>query len=176
MTQIIGLTGLLGSGKSAVAKEFVKTCALNGVLVEILPFADPVKAVAYSMGWDGEKDEKGRRLLQLIGTECMRECIDPDGWVKLWLSKAHSSTADIVVADDCRFPNEEATIHELCGIMCRVEALEEVRKERGVVIAHTGHESESHQLDADITVYNNSAGTANCVSQLLEFAHRRWRI
>ncbi len=77
---IIGIHGPLGGGKTFLANE-IKDC-FNGVV--ILPFAKLLKDFAFEMGWDGKKDPKGRRLLQLLGTECGRKCISQDIWVKHW--------------------------------------------------------------------------------------------
>lgn len=78
------------------------------VSVAWLPFAGPLKEVAYFMGWNGQKDEKGRKLLQLLGTECGRRCIDENIWVNKWQAKAldFSQTDVVLVADDLRFQNE----------------------------------------------------------------------
>ena len=104
---VIGIHGPMGAGKSTIAN-------MIGVIahgpVEIIPFAKGVKDAARSLGWNGEKDEKGRRLLQLIGTECGRECIDPDIWVKKWKKTVNDyffeHPTGIVVVDDLRFFNE----------------------------------------------------------------------
>jgi len=104
------LAGRIASGKSTVGN------ILAGVLQERYPqaiikisgFAYGVKSVARdSFGWDGNKDDKGRRLLQVVGTEAGRE-YDNDIWAK----KAYNDTVgnimppNIVIFDDWRFPNE----------------------------------------------------------------------
>ena len=90
-----------GAGKSTVAKALAE--ALYG---EIISLASPIKEIAYQMGWDGNKDEKGRRLLQTLGTECGRNCIGKDVWVNKWLEKALASDKDVVICDDLRFQTE----------------------------------------------------------------------
>jgi len=112
----IGIAGKAGAGKSTIGHF------LNNLIPEsfILPFADEVKNVAKYMGWDGQKDEKGRRLLQLIGTECGRMCINSDLWVTRWLDTAYRH-ADIgrriIIADDVRFENEANIIRRLGSII-----------------------------------------------------------
>jgi hypothetical protein len=105
---IILLHGPMGSGKSTLAAALHEQCAVIGRFYTVLPFAKPLKDVAKYMGWNGEKDEKGRRLLQLIGTECGRKCIDPEIWVKKWLKAVEGASLDhdVVVCDDLRFHNE----------------------------------------------------------------------
>ena len=74
---LFGIHGPAGSGKTTMAKGLIGALLNHDDATHtILPFAKPVKDVARNMGWNGEKDEKGRRLLQLLGTECGRECID----------------------------------------------------------------------------------------------------
>lgn len=120
MIHLIGITGKMGSGKTTVANIL----ANKPGNIEILPFSKPLKDIAYQMGWDGQKDIKGRRLLQLLGTECGRECISQDIWVKKWIAVAYpkakvshtfgrSAYNNIIIADDVRFDNEEFGINKL---------------------------------------------------------------
>lgn len=118
---LVGINGYAGSGKSTTA-EMIK--ATFRARVGILPFAEPLKAIAREMGWDGKKDEKGRRLLQLLGTDCGRRCINENIWVNKWLVNVQQAKHDgfeIIVADDCRFLNEIATIKRLGGICINVK-------------------------------------------------------
>lgn len=117
---IIGICGPLGSGKSTIATMFQAFGEF-----EILPFAKPVKDFAYKLGWDGQKDEKGRRLLQLLGTDCGRECIDPDIWITHWKSMIFDYRMIFgkkldIIADDLRFENEANMIKEHDGIIIEV--------------------------------------------------------
>lgn len=75
----------------------------------IIPMAKKLKEVALSIGWNGVKDAKGRRLLQILGTEVMRECIDEDYHIKAWMQYAEEALLSgkrILICDDIRFPNE----------------------------------------------------------------------
>ena len=58
-------------------------------------------------GWDGNKDEKGRTLLQWLGTEKIRNRF-PDFWVDAVMSTVmvFEDDYDYVLIGDCRFPNE----------------------------------------------------------------------
>ncbi|MDR3610817.1 MAG: hypothetical protein P4L27_09660 [Ignavibacteriaceae bacterium] len=112
--KIIAFTGLAQSGKTTAANY------IHGA--KILSFADPVKQIALScFNWDGVKDEKGRRLLQVIGTECGR-AYDYDIWVKKMreLINKIAPLYDIIAIDDCRFDNESKLVRELGGIVIEI--------------------------------------------------------
>ena len=112
--KIIAFTGLAQSGKTTAANY------IQGA--KILSFADPVKQIVLTaFNWDGVKDEKGRRLLQVIGTECAR-AYDYDIWVKKMreLLKKESPLHDILAIDDCRFDNEAQLVRELGGIVIEI--------------------------------------------------------
>lgn len=112
----IGIHGPDGSGKSTVAAIIEQHCMLKNVPVLVLPFAKPLKDYARMLGWNGEKDAKGRRLLRLLGTECGRECIDTDLWVKKWAKMANDFGQQyvdcVVISDDMRFFNEYIEIRK----------------------------------------------------------------
>lgn len=123
---IIGLTGYKRAGKDTVADYLVD---LHGFTK--LSMAAPLKRMIRSLNpllgggtrlmdiWDDtetvQKNEewiKGsiyadeyRRLLQLLGTDCVRT-IDPDFWVRAMVKEIEESGADRVVISDVRFPNE----------------------------------------------------------------------
>lgn len=103
----IGIIGYKQSGKDTAAGIIQK--ALFPKTVKITHFADPLKKVALELGWDGKKDRKGRRLLQLLGTNVCRECICDDYWIlKMvdFLHKENAKTLDFLLIPDLRFPNE----------------------------------------------------------------------
>lgn len=123
----IGFTGNAGSGKTSVSKyiqnKFMEKYKNSYVL--IIPFAKSLKEFAKELGWNGEKDEKGRKLLQLLGTEVGRKCIDENIWVNKWkenvlnILKTIKLSNDIhvryilILIDDVRFDNEAKYLKEL---------------------------------------------------------------
>ena len=81
-----------------------------------LAFADEVKNIAYTMGWDGEKDEKGRSGSIFVG-DGARKYFDENIWVnklkqKLSLIHTQRFSEKIVFITDCRYPNEVTGIKE----------------------------------------------------------------
>lgn len=57
---IIGLAGKLHSGKGTVSEYLVKKYRFKRI-----GFADSFKNIARNIGWNGIKDEDGRKLLQI---------------------------------------------------------------------------------------------------------------
>ena len=57
--------------------------------------------------WDGAKDEKGRTLLQYVGTDVVRKQ-RPSYWTDFVVSvlELFPNEWDYVLIPDCRFPNE----------------------------------------------------------------------
>jgi len=118
--QIIGIAGRAGSGKSEVARMVID----SGDDVWAVPFAGPLKEIAtHQFGWDGEKDARGRRLLQMLGTDVGR-AYDPQIWVKKFRDRIDTLRLwhgiRWVVSDDVRFENEAAEIHRMGGVVVRV--------------------------------------------------------
>ena len=115
-TVFILVSGKAGVGKTTLSDYLSqKLSNIAGISVLNTAFALPIKRIAYSVfGWDGEKDSKGRRLLQVIGTEAGRE-YNENIWVKKTLDFALTSSIfppNFVIVDDWRYPNELSYIEE----------------------------------------------------------------
>jgi nucleoside-triphosphatase THEP1 len=105
---IFMIHGPMGSGKSTLSKLICDRAAMSGKTATVLPFAKPLKDAARVLGWNGQKDKKGRRLLQLLGTEVGRKCISESIWTDKWQKAVSDAEVDndIIVCDDLRFLNE----------------------------------------------------------------------
>jgi len=117
-TVIILLAGKAGTGKSFFAEKLRSIFELQKYNVEIQHFASVLKYIAKQyFGWDGIKDERGRKLLQHLG-DIGRE-YDKDVWVKnlleLRLFASRQYPQDIVIIDDWRFPNEFDYLNKNCN-------------------------------------------------------------
>jgi len=114
---IIGLTGPMYAGKTTIANALrERYLKYYGVDSRIMSMAGPLKALARQIGWNGLKDEKGRRLLQLLGTEVCRKCISDSYWTDKFLDSCIASKAEVIICDDVRFDNEA----EVCDLVIRI--------------------------------------------------------
>ena len=111
-TVVILISGKARSGKTTLA-EFLeqKLSEISGITTFRYGFADPIKYIAKAfIGWKGEKDDKGRTLLQQQGT--IGRDYDENVWVKHFLNqldkKAGMFPFNFAIIDDWRFPNELA--------------------------------------------------------------------
>lgn len=79
---------------------------------------DYLKFLAKLAGWNGGKDEKGRKFLQEFGTEYIRNEINDDFWVDEVIQQIDilSRYYDTFVITDTRFPNEIAKLEKRFGI------------------------------------------------------------
>jgi len=107
MKQIFLISGKAESGKDT-ASNFLKEKLEGDTLV--LHYADYLKLIARSyLGWNGEKDSKGRTLLQWLGTDRVRiELNKPLFWVERACDAIEivEDKYDYFCISDCRFPNE----------------------------------------------------------------------
>ncbi len=137
---IIGVCGLIGSGKDTIADYLVNIHQFRRE-----SFANSLKdAVAAVFGWDRDmlegrskssrewretrdewwsqrlgRDITPRWILQYWGTDVIRNGFHDDMWIASVENKLRKSTDDIVISD-CRFPNEVAAIRAQGGYVIRV--------------------------------------------------------
>ncbi len=138
---IIGICGLIGSGKGTVADILVENHNF-----EKLSFADKLKdGVASVFGWDRDmlegdtdrsriwrekadvfwsnetgKEVTPRLVLQLFGTDCMRNGFFDGIWVSLVKQKILENPDKNWVIPDVRFPNEVKMIQSVQGQVWQV--------------------------------------------------------
>lgn len=150
MTKIIGICGLIGSGKDTVAQYLIDSRNFKRI-----SFATKLKdATAIVFGWDRAMLEGAtpetraqreivdpywteklnrpwspRIALQFVGTELFREVLDDNIWVlsadrEMQLIKSYLDIIDSevnFVISDCRFPNEIKMIRDNGGEIWRVQ-------------------------------------------------------
>jgi len=106
--RIITVSAKAQHGKDLAAEILQEKLKDLGYRVLIIHFADYLKFVCRTyFGWNGEKDEKGRSLLQYIGTDKIRKHAS-DFHVDLVIRflLIFESDYDYVIIPDTRFPNE----------------------------------------------------------------------
>ena len=106
--EIILISGKAMSGKDTSAIMIKEQLEAKDKKVLIAHYADAVKFICTKyFDWDGNKDEKGRTILQRIGTDVVRTQ-EPDYWVGFVKSvlELFPDEWDYVLIPDCRFANE----------------------------------------------------------------------
>jgi hypothetical protein len=135
MEAIITISGQAQHGKDTLGGLLKNKLELFGKKAQIVHYGDYLKYIATQYyGWDGVKDEKGRSLLQWLGTEQCR-ANSPDIWVNVVseLVLGMYKAWDVVIIPDCRFRNEIErlwdTFAELHQFNLKVERYEKDGKE-----------------------------------------------
>lgn len=96
-------------GKDTVALMIKEELERNGKRVLIAHYADLLKYMCKMFfGWNGEKDDAGRELLQRVGTDIVRGKHDSSYWVRslIGMVKMFDGEWDYVLIPDARFPDE----------------------------------------------------------------------
>lgn len=110
--KVILISGKARHGKDTLAGMMKEELEGKGKRVLIAHYADLLKFICKNFfGWNGEKDDNGRALLQRVGTDVIRKQ-NPDYWVGFMISilKLFPDEWDYVIIPDTRFPNEIETI------------------------------------------------------------------
>jgi hypothetical protein len=115
------------SGKQRVGKDTA------GHYLEVkygfrrIAFADVLKRYARKFGWNGQKDEAGRKFLQDLGM--VIRTYSPGFWIAQALKQIErekkAGYEDFVITD-LRFRNEVAAIKEEAGIVVRLWSKDEI--------------------------------------------------
>ena len=106
--KILAISGHAQNGKDTVAGLLRDGLNADGNRVLVTHYADLLKYMCRTFfDWDGNKDEKGRHILQYVGTDIIRKQA-PDFWVDFISSVLtyFNENWDYVLIPDTRFPNE----------------------------------------------------------------------
>lgn len=112
--KIVCISGKARHGKDLAAAILKDDLILSGKKVVIIHYADLLKFICKQyFGWNGEKDDNGRNLLQYIGTDVVRRK-NPNFWVEFVknLIDVFKDEWDYIIIPDCRFPNEIDCLHD----------------------------------------------------------------
>ncbi len=140
---------LLGfHAKKRVGKDTAAKVLVDNFNFKRYAFADPLKQHIYILnpivvaedypkgclstiqqivdygGWDWAKQEypEVRRLLQVYGTEVMRNNFGEDVWVNLTFNKIKLENPENVAISDLRFPNELKAIKNYGGKLVKIKS------------------------------------------------------
>lgn len=108
------------SGSLQIEKINMKVGIISEMKEKMVGSLEFLSAI-YEMSIDElfkEKPAGMRKLMQDYGL--MRRGDDPDYWVKKWAEKVKQSTANVVVVDDVRFPNELEAVFANNGEVYRI--------------------------------------------------------
>lgn len=155
--KIICISGKAQHGKDTTAKLLEDALKAKGNRVLIAHYGDLVKYVCKTFfGWDGKKDEKGRTLLQSVGTDKIRAA-SPDYWANFIVSilDIFRGEWDYVLIPDTRFPNEYE-IYEAYGMDATL-----LRVTRPGFVSPLTEEQQKHASETALDDYQYDATIVN---------------
>ena len=174
----VGFFGKAGAGKTTACNMLKDIHKPKPCL--ILPWAGELKRIARDeFGWDGKKDDKGRKLLQVLGTECGRMYGGDQFWVNKWQEKVNKfvdpyrtmvSPPILILNDDTRFDSEAQRIREKGGAVIEIFGRE---IDLGV---NSSHSSESGINTNYIDYRIDNSGSMEELKQNLFDLYREWRL
>lgn len=159
-------------GKDTAAEIIKEYLESKGKRVLITHYADLVKFVCTKFfNWDGQKDEKGRTLLQYVGTDVISSQ-QPSYWVDFIISilKFFETEWDYVLIPDCRYPVEVTRMR--ATFETQILRIERPNFESGLTEKQKQHISETSMdnYSFDAVVYNDST-LESFKEKLVEFTN-----
>lgn len=123
--KVILLSGKAEAGKTTAAEAFKKAILDSDPKLKVIitSYGSYLKETAKQLwGWNGEKDEAGRELLQWWGTDVVRKK-NMSFWVYtvVRLADVASDYIDYLIIDDNRFPNEIEAWTNYSNFSIRIE-------------------------------------------------------
>lgn len=146
-------------GKDTAGRLIKEYLESKNQRVLIIHFADLLKFICTKFfGWNGDKDEKGRTLLQYVGTDVVG-AKKPEYWAEFIVGflKLFENNWDYVLIPDCRYPIEMTTMEDnFETVLLRVER---PGFENGLTESQKAHPSET-AMDGcyyDALLYNDGS-------------------
>lgn len=146
--KVITISGKAEHGKDTAAKSIKNRLESMGYSVLICHYADLLKYICKQFfSWDGKKDEEGRSLLQIVGTETIRKK-EPEFWIDFIakILELFPDEWDFVLIPDTRFPNEIDSMKKKFGTVS-------VRVVRPNFENHLTEEQRKHESETALDKY-----------------------
>ena len=168
--KVICISAKAQHGKDTSALILKELYEAKGKKVLITHFADLLKYICKQyFNWDGNKNEKGRTLLQYIGTDVVGTK-NPAFWAEFVVSilKLFEHDWDYVIIPDCRYPIEITTVG--ASFETHLLRIERPNFDNGLTEAQKNHPSEvdMDNYAFDAIIYNKGS-LEDLKTELLNF-------
>lgn len=123
--KVICISGKARHGKDTAAEYISAELTNKSYRVLVTHYGDLLKYICKTFfGWNGEKDEQGRQILQYVGTDIIRVKA-PDYWVNFVadMLEFFKGNWDYVIIPDSRFPNEIDSLKERGFDVCSLRVI-----------------------------------------------------
>ena len=150
---IITFSGKAQHGKDSSVGILKNLLEEKNIRVLAVNYAEYIKHLARQyFDWNGEKDEKGRSLLQWLGVANVNQGI-PNFWVDnvIGITKLLEGSYDYVLIGDCRFPKDINRWEEEGYNVISVH-VERLNYDNGLTEEQKNHPSEVSLDDFEFTV------------------------
>jgi len=167
--RVICISGKAGHGKDTVAEMLQDELSeVYGQKVFITHYADLLKYILKTyFDWDGQKDGRGRKLLQYVGTDIVRER-SSDFWVNFVASilKFFGDYWDWVIIPDTRFPNELDVLKEHGFNVTHIRV--DGKNRDNLTAEQAAHPSETALDDVTPDVLIKNASTLSALRKIID--------
>lgn len=168
--KIIILSGKARSGKDTSLEILKKKYEKNGLKVISLFYASYIKEYAKKISdWDGYDETKPRTLLQVLGTDIIRNTIDEKFFINRIIEdiKVYSKFFDVIIIGDARFIDE---IEDIKNVFKNAVSVHIEREDKGLLNetqkSHITETALDNYKDYDYIIDNN--GTIEELERKLE--------
>jgi len=167
--KVILISGKARHGKDTAAEILERHLKNAGYRVLVAHYADLLKYICKTFfGWDGNKDESGRNLLQTVGTNTIRK-VRPDYWADFIADvlSFFPDAWDYVLIPDCRFPNEVERMKDKIADTTLVRVARH-NFDSGLTEEQLNHPSETALDDYPADQYFDNDGTVEALENKIK--------
>lgn len=148
--KIIGISAKAEHGKTFTCNVLKKEYEKRGYRVEIIPLAKALKDYARILGWDGQKDARGRSMLQELGP-VLKHYHGGDVFARIAYETAVKHDLDVLLIDDMRLLDEVEFYENLLA----THRVEDYRLYRVIRPNYENHLTEVQRNDLTETALDN---------------------